>query len=741
MTAPVSLTRSDLVPFADLGTDIQESQVNDSECRFVLTRNGAEHTILAKSDHHIVLSCPNLPTQFFKSPALMLAGPTFGDLKNWSQHQAYVSDNPESSLKPISVTGTLKTSGEGASDQTRDGLNIENLDISLTQYRSSMAIDTSLILVVDGPAGSGKTTLIQELARRRANMWQHRLEPLVLHVESRGRVLQNLHDLLAFSLQTLRVTVTYDQVVPLVRHGLVMLAIDGFDELADPTGYQTAWSQLDELVTNTRGQATLIMAGRESFISRSRVESALPAYRREDDQMPLFTIEEVGPQEAKRWLQNCGWTEATFSLPTVKRIFKDEENSYALRPVFLSQFHDLKDDLHEKKQIVSDLLSFLIERMLDREATKFTENSDERQLARIREFLERLLREVARDLAENQANAIPNANLRWIAEFAASDMFSSDFVGTVVNRAESVAFLTSDTRPNHTRFTHEQISIHFLAHECFQSVTDGEVPKYVRRNIFGQETLEGFARAAESLDVDQAGGFVTACRNQLITYRHGDRSRQNLAALAIIVACVVETLTEESLSFDDFDLGEILIPTDAAPIAFSNVTIRTLYARSVDLRPISWRDSTIVTVFADKFTIIGDDIPSPAVVELPNETLRTPQEISAWRHPTVSSLDTGDSSVLDTGDSSVSAGDLDLLRRIDRYRRFWLSEDPDTADRSARKIITNQHWETVRQVLLDHDLIDGNVRASGYHSKFIHFRRSKVKFSENQKVISALQQQ
>ena len=57
-----------------------------------------------------------------------------------------------------------------------------------------------------------------------------------------------LQDLIAFSLQTLRLNVTYDQVPVLARHGLVSIAIDGFDELGDPNGYDLAWGQVNDLI-------------------------------------------------------------------------------------------------------------------------------------------------------------------------------------------------------------------------------------------------------------------------------------------------------------------------------------------------------------------------------------------------------------------------------------------------------------------------------------------------------------
>ena len=726
MNASVPLIHSDLVPFADFGTEVPERRATESGYRFTLTRNETEWTIVVGMDQRITLSGPADQKQFFPSAASMFAGPAFGDLDRWSRHQAYVSTKPGR----IPIMGTLRTAEDGVSDSVVSDLDVEKLDEYLATYRSDMANDTSLILVVDGSAGSGKTTVIQDLTHRRANAWRRSLNPLVLHVESRGRVLQNLRDLLAFSLQTLRVTVTYDQVVPLVRHGLVMLAIDGFDELADPTGYQTAWAQLNELIEHTRGRATLVMAGRESFISRVRVESALPAYRRENDRMPLFSIDEVRPQDAKRWLQGLGWTNADFSLPAIEPIF--ERGSYALRPVFLSQFRHLKDEIQDRDEIVSDLLSFLVERMLDRESSKFTEAGSGDELPRIRRFLKRLLQEIARDLAENQVSAIPNENLRWIAEFVASGLFSPDFVDILVNRAESVAFLTPDARSGHTRFSHEQISIHFLAQESLRAITDGEIPKYVRRNIFGQEVLEGFARAAESLEIDEAHQFVTACKKQFVAFGDVDRSKRNLAALAIVVSCMVDVQFEEPLHFDNVDLGEILIPADAAPVTFSKVVVGTLYARNVDLTSIVWDNSEIVTIFADEFTVFEDGVPLPAVMELPGKTLRNPQEIKDWLRPAAPSAD--------AKGSIASAKDVDLLKRIDRYRYFWLPENLNTVNRSARKIISDRNWERVRRVLMEKRLmVERTFWVSGHHAKFIHFRNSVDKFSENRELIFALQ--
>ena len=86
------------------------------------------------------------------------------------------------------------------------------------------------------------------MALKRSFEYKQRRDPLILHVQSRGKVLSNLQDLMAFSLQTLRLRITYDQAPILVRHGLITLAVDGFDELGDPSGYELAWAQVNDLI-------------------------------------------------------------------------------------------------------------------------------------------------------------------------------------------------------------------------------------------------------------------------------------------------------------------------------------------------------------------------------------------------------------------------------------------------------------------------------------------------------------
>ena len=172
----------------------------------------------------------------------LLASERFADLRLWannqSQSQRFLKDAYD---HRIPVTGVLSDT-----DEERK-LDVEEFDEFLAS--EGLANHSSVrVTVIDVPAGIGKTRFIEFLAWLRATRFFSKRRPLVLHVQSRGRVLTYIQDLIAFSLQRLRLNVTFDQVPVLVRHGLVILAIDGFDELADPNGYDLAWSQLGELI-------------------------------------------------------------------------------------------------------------------------------------------------------------------------------------------------------------------------------------------------------------------------------------------------------------------------------------------------------------------------------------------------------------------------------------------------------------------------------------------------------------
>lgn len=92
----------------------------------------------------------------------------------------------------------------------------------------------------------------------------------MLVVSSRGRRLSHYMTLLPQVLKTFALGFSYWEVAPLVRHQVLTLAIDGFDEFtAYAEGYRDAWANLESLLTNLDGRGVLIIAARDTFSVRS----------------------------------------------------------------------------------------------------------------------------------------------------------------------------------------------------------------------------------------------------------------------------------------------------------------------------------------------------------------------------------------------------------------------------------------------------------------------------------------
>jgi hypothetical protein len=297
---------ADLAPFTDLGAEPPHAAFTDSGILVRLSRLGDEISLLFENGHIIEQS--DSEERKHRNLRALLASPRFANMGRWADSQKLI-------LKNYIQNETLPLSGH--SEHAVGGIDVVDDILKL-------GIDgkkRNIVLIIDGPAGIGKTSFIRKISYERAMQYRVRQLPLILHVESRGRVLQNITDLMAFSLQTLRVPVTYDQVPALVRNGLVTLAIDGFDELGDPNGYELAWAQLNDLIESARGNGSFILSGRETFISSARISKALPSIDCNLDSLSSYTIDPILPHIAREWLRSKGWADETLNSEDYKPIF------------------------------------------------------------------------------------------------------------------------------------------------------------------------------------------------------------------------------------------------------------------------------------------------------------------------------------------------------------------------------------------------------------------------------------
>ncbi len=721
MNAACSRILDEMKVFADLGTDGARGEQTREGFVIRLFRNGDELALVFPEGGagKIIERCRGSKSRTHASYLALLASERFGNLRSWAATQKMLLREALAEIYPdrgIRVQGAIADRG--------DLLTADDLDGFLQSAERGQ--DSVQVMLIDGPAGIGKTKFIEALALARATSYGRRRHPLVLHVQSRGRVLSYLQDLIAFSLQRLRLSVTFDQLPVLARHGLVTLAIDGFDELGDPNGYELAWSQVNETIGEIRGAGTLILAGRETFIGLERLKSALPVLR-ERDVVHGLALRPPSPEDAESWLHKKGWSKA--GVGKIRPLL--DPDSYALRPFFLARLAETDIAQSVRESAGTSLLSILIDLMVDRESRKFGDAVDRILNAKQRRrYAHQFLREAAQYMADDQTDIIGETPLTWLVDMALPEEVDPEIVGLLKNRAGVMAFLANDTLPGYRRFAHSQLFNYFLSATVIESVGSGEIPKFVRRNIFSADFLAVFVevlRYIANADPSRVSMFFEGAQEWVKNYQSIDRGARNLGAWIIAALPTMADIADGSDSFriGPMEVDETILRGTSPDTVLQRIFVNQIDVRGADLRELTFEDSALTTAIVDEGTRVSSTFPMPQRIRRQNIGTGgdgdewDPSSIGAW-------LDAHGRQ--GSPDETAPAPDsrhgrmLRLVERACRSSSFWIPED---AEGKIDRFVKDPLWPDVLELLRSHDFIrEERLAARGPKSQFVHIKQS-----------------
>jgi hypothetical protein len=574
------------------------------------------------------------------------------------------------------------------------------------------------VLVIDGPAGIGKTHLIRSLVQRRASSFGPNKPPLVLHIQSRGRQLTTLSDLLAGHLQAFRMSLTFEQVPVLVRHGLLQVAIDGFDELADPNGYETAWHSLNDFMADIGDFGVVLLAGRDTFIDAETVRTALP--RLHSKNIAAVHLRPPSPAEAIRWLKSAGVVDEKVLLLTTAGLLSDD--SYSLRPFFLTQIRSLlqQEEDSELEEFYSFPLGILVEAMIRREAPIAAQLAPGLSGNEIEELIRQFFREVARDMADYETESVDVPSLQLVAELVFGSTVKSDSLRAIRNRVKSFALLETDADGNRRRFVHTEVQDYFLAQSYLQilSTRDVEIPRSLKRSIVGSDFLDTCHDVAMWSDFELVARLQENCIGMLQRRTHDDRALINVAS--IVLCCWQESLNAIPLVIEDLALGECVFRQSVASATFRRTSISQLDARGADISSLRFEGCTIVSAIVNPGTYVSAEFPRPQMLMLDffGKQVRVfkPQDMDYY-------LGTIQPKV-DDSNRTASLGSIGkLLDKLCRtiVRQTWIR---DSVDDRAGRLLYDHEWPMLKGLLQEHSLLEerNNKSASGRNAAFVRIR-------------------
>ena len=385
----------DLQLFADPFEEFTKSlESNGWTANFV--RKGEEIAVRRESDGTIrTLRGPG--QRKYRNLKGLLVSEVFANLERLASAQVHVT---RSLTDPAS--GDLKEFLPSAGDIECGDESTELTFVSVCETLEQPE-DRLRVFVVNGVAGVGKSHLIERIVRRRAAPASYKSgTPLLLHVESRGKVLTSLSDRIAGTLSSLRASFVEEELKPLIRRGAVQVAIDGFDELSDNRGYARAWGALKDFIRDLRGLGTCVLAGRDTMMDVDTVRGGLGNIV-DADSITLLHVQHPPARDVREWLsRRMEWHGRKRELNLVEK--QVEESEYLRRPFFISQIADLGPDrfLDAQGEPIADLMEGIIRR----EGEKLTGVSSDIDAELASRLYRQVLSEAAQVMMDDETNAI-----------------------------------------------------------------------------------------------------------------------------------------------------------------------------------------------------------------------------------------------------------------------------------------------------------------------------------------------
>ena len=320
--------------------------------------------------------------------------------------------------------------------------------------------DRLRVFVIDGSSGVGKSHLIEQIVRGRAEPASYKSgKPLLLHVESRGKVLTSLNDRIAGTLSSLRASFFEEELKPLIRRGAVQLAIDGFDELSDSRGYVRAWGALRDFIRDLQGKGTCVLAGRDTMLDLATVREGL-GKTVDDDAVIFLRIQYPPAHDVRVWLSRREeWRDKRDVLNSLER--RIESSEYLRRPFFISQIADLGPGYFQEAQ--EEPIADLMESVVRREGEKLTGASGDISAELAIKLYGEILSEVARMMMDDETSEIETGLVELLIEEVFTGHANPEMVKALVQRAKALALLEEVAGDGNKRtFPHETVRSYFF---------------------------------------------------------------------------------------------------------------------------------------------------------------------------------------------------------------------------------------------------------------------------------------
>ena len=650
----------------------------------------------------------------YRSLKGLLVGEAFANLERLANAQVHLARSLVDR-----ETGELKEFLPNAGEIRFEGKAPEPLTFDRVREILRQSENRLRVFVVDGVAGVGKSCLIERIVRNRAQPSSYKSgHPLLLHVESRGKVLTSLNDRIAGTLSSLRASFFEEELKPLIRRGAVQLAIDGFDELSDSRGYDRAWGALRDFIRDLGGRGTCVLAGRDTMLDTRAVREGL-GNTIGDDALIFLHLRHPPATEIKKWIShNPDWHGRKAELSLLEK--QTESNEYLRRPFFVARIADLGPDRFLAAQ--GEPIVEVIDAIVRREGPRLTGDSSRIDPGLASKLYGDVLSEVARMMMDDETDEIEEEFVGLLVEEVFDGHAEPEMVKALAQRAQALALLEENSGDTRKRsFPHETVRSYFFARNIFDYFPEHGATNGLYRVPLNADDFRIFNRVARQRPTAEQNRLRKSLLEKLRKASGYDYLRSNIGGLLLSFVPLEgeeDGLGDDPLVLAHLELRDVwladLLGTQKA--CLDNCLVHRLDVRGADLGKVRFSNTDVFDLLVDPYVRFGESVPkvhSLLVYEHFKET-RWPNRPEDW---------ISDRCTKAGGKNAEPDERLDLLYRFARIsmRQYAIRSEPDLNDPAARKIIGSPLWPDLRTLLEKYDRLEltGNT-AAGPKSDWFH---------------------
>ncbi len=506
----------------------------------------------------------------------------------------------------IEPAGRLLDQLEFAPDESERFLPKVSSEV-LTLLERHPAFTTS-ILYLTSDAGEGKTTVINHLARVQAERYKKKETSwLLIPVSLGGRPFLRLDDVVVGTL-TNRYRfpfLYYDAFLELIRMGVVVPALDGFEEMFIENAAGDAISSLGMLLSELDGQGSLLVAARKAYFEYRRLQTQTKLFDALRNTSVSFARISIDRWDQSHFTEYCsmrGIENGNMLHDELSRLLGSPTHPALTRAVFVRKLVDLIEGNNSQTALFGHLrtdsrhyVTNLVDSILHREASeKWIDKSGEvaKPLISIPQH-RRLLADLATEMLNVKSEQVPGDILDVVAQlFCESQKLEASIARQVVDRFKQHALIVEAPGTNgRFSFDHAEFYFYFIGEAVGRALCEDNISdvRYIARHtLLPPLSIE---RAVEMVHEQPGDAKIASLRSidMLVDAAEGEGtisySRENCGALiiALLDDCNNEKRIEiKGITFaSDALLGKCLTNTSFVNCYFRRSSLSQTTFRNV----------------------------------------------------------------------------------------------------------------------------------------------------------------